>query len=127
MIEALMIRCGAECRGGFVAYYNEMSLYSPDPAAMFSRAVAVLILCDHRLLITPIDLTKPDEIPDYPAFRRIERSEFGARSTGALFARGCYFSICSGELKGSYQISEDLFKTEEFPNARAYRRFLLMK
>lgn len=127
VIEALVIRSGVACRGGFVAYFNDMSLYSPDPAAMFSRAVAILVCADGRLLICPVDLTRPEEIPDRPAFRRISRAEFGARSTGALFARGCYFSIDTGELRGSYQISEDMISCDEFPNARAYRRYLLQK
>ncbi len=127
MIEALMIRSGVACCGGFVAYYNDMSVYAPDPALPFSRAVGILVCSDHRLLICPVDLTKPEEIPDRPAFVRISRSDFGSRSTGALFASGRYFSIRTGTLAGSYQISDDLIMNEDFPNARAYRRFLLMK
>lgn len=127
MIEALMIRSGVACCGGFVAYYNDMSVYAPDPALPFSRAVAILVCEDRRLLICPVDLTKPDEIPDRPAFVRISRSEFGSRSTGALIASGRYFSIRTGALAGSYQISDDMVINDVFPNARAYRRFLLMK
>lgn len=127
MIDELIFSSGVSCRGGFIAYYNDMSLYCPDPAAMFRRSVAVLICGDGRLLILPVDLTRPEEIPERPAFRRISRAEFGARSTGALFAKGCYFSIETGPLKGSYQISDDLARTDEFPNARAYRRYLLQK
>lgn len=127
MIEALMIRSGVACCGGFVAYYNDMSVYAPDPALPFSRAVAILVCADRQLLICPIDMTKPEEIPDRPPFVRISRSEFGARSTGALFASGRYFSIRSGPLTGSYQISDDMLINDDFPNARAYRRFLLMK
>lgn len=127
MIDELIFRSGVPCRGGFIAFYNEMSLYCPDPARMFSAAVAILVCEDGRLLICPADLTKPDVIPDHPAFRRISRAEFGSRSTGPLFAKGCYFSIRSGELCGSYQISDDLVVCDEFPNARAYRRYLLQK
>ena len=108
MIHQLIIRSGVPCRGGFIAYYNEMSVYCPDPMAMFSRSIAILVCGDGRLLVCPVDMTRPDEVPEQPDFRRISRGEFGTRSTGALFAQGRYFSIGSGELKGSYQISDDL-------------------
>ena len=127
MIEQLMIRSGVLCQGGFVAYYNDMSLYSPDPAAMFRRAIGLLVCADGRLLVCPVDLTQPDALPAQPVFRRISRAEFGSRSTGALFAKGCYFSIDTGDLRGSYQISDDRVVNETFPTARAYRRYLLQK
>lgn len=127
MIDQLILRSGVICRGGFIAYYNEMSVYSPDPMAMFSRSIAILVSADGRLLICPVDMTKPDVVPQTPGFRRISRGMFGTRSTGALFAQGRYFSIDSGELMGSYQISDDLVLCDEFPNPRAYRRYLLQK
>ncbi len=127
MIEQLIFRSGVPCRGGFIAYYNEMSLYCPDPMAMFSRSIAILVCHDGRLLVCPVDMTKPDEVPEQPGFRRISRGEFGTRSFGALFAQGRYFSIRSGELMGSYQISDDLVVCDEFPNPKAYQRYLLQK
>ena len=125
MIERFIEKSGASCIGGFIAYYNDMSLYAPDPAWMLSRAVAVLVCADRRLLISAADLTLEDRAPEQAVFRRIERETFAARSTGALFAQGRYFSIRSGPLAGSYQISDDLVRSDEFPNPRAYRRFLL--
>ena len=127
MIDQLIFRSGVTCRGGFIAYYNDMSLYSPDPLAMFSRAIAILVCHDGRLLICPVDMTKPEEVPEQPTFRRISRGEFGTRSFGALFAQGRYFSIRSGELMGSYQISDILVRCDEFPTPRAYQRYLLQK
>ncbi len=125
MIEQLIAQSGVPCRGGFIAYYHDMSVYCPDPIRMCSRAIGVVICGDGRLLICPADLTRPDDVPENPGFRRISRDLFGRRSTGALFATGCYFSIDSGELAGSYQISDDRIVCEEFPTARAYRRYLL--
>lgn len=127
MIDELIFRSGVSCRGGFIAYYNDMALYSPDPAEMFRRSVAILVCADGRLLICLADMTKPDVIPEHPAFRRISRAEFGSRSFGALFAKGIYFSISTGELRGSYQISDDRVVCDEFPTARAYCRYLLQK
>lgn len=125
MIERFMKKSGAACIGGFIAYYNDMSLYAPDPMKMLSGAVAVLICADRRLLISPADLTLEERAPERAVFRRIERETFARRSTGALFAQGRYFSIRSGDLAGSYQISDDYVKNDRFPNPRAYRRFLL--
>ena len=125
MIERFIEKSGAACIGGFIAYYNDMSLYAPDPAVMLSRAVAILVRADRRLLICPADLTLEDRAPEHAVFRSIERDQFAKRSTGALFAQGRYFSIRSGDLAGSYQISDDLIRSEAFPNPRAYRQFLL--
>lgn len=127
MIERFIEKCAADCVGGFIAYYNDMSVYAPDPMWMLSRAVAVLVCNDRRLLIAAADLTMEDRCADDAVFRRIERGAFAKRSTGALFAQGRYFSIRTGTLAGSYQISDDLIINEMFPNPRAYRRFLLSK
>ena len=78
-------------------------------------------------LIRFADLTLEDRAPDHAVFRSIERDQFAKRSTGALFAQGRYFSIRSGDLAGSYQISDDLVISEAFPDPRAYRKFLLGK
>lgn len=126
MIEQVLASCRTLCRGGFVAYYQDSALYPSDPAAMFTRAVAVLIAGDGRLLICPVDLSRPEQPQEFH-LRRIERTAFGSRATGALFARGCYFSIDEGPLKGGYQISDDRVVCDEFPTARAYRRYLLGK
>ena len=125
MIEQFIEKSGAACIGGFIAYYNDMSLYAPDPLKMLSRAAVILICADRRLLICAADLTLEDRAPETAVFRRIEREMFAKRSTGAMFAQGRYFSIRSGDLAGSYQISDDYVKNELFPNPRAYRRFLL--
>ena len=71
------------------------------------------------------NLNLTDTQPEHAVFRSIERDQFAKRSTGALFAQGRYFSIRSGDLAGSYQISDDLIRSEAFPNPRAYRQFLL--
>ena len=125
MIEDYIEKSGAACIGGLIAYYNDMSLYAPDPMLMLSRAVAILVLADRRLLITAADLTLEEQAPEFAVFRYIEPDQFARRSTGALFAQGRYFSIRSGDLAGSYQISDDLILSEAFPSTRAYRRFLL--
>lgn len=127
MIDELIFHSGVACCGGFIAYYNDMSLYCPDPAIMFSRAIAILISNDGRLLISPVDLTRPDDVFNCLHFERISRAEFGSRSFGVLFARGCYFSIDTGHLCGSYQISHDLVVSDRFPSAKAYCKYLLRK
>lgn len=125
MIERFIEKSGASCIGGFIAYYNDMSLYAPDPTWMLSRAIAILVRSDRRLLICPADLTLEEQAPERAVFLSIGREMFASQSTGALFAQGRYFSIRSGDLAGSYQISDDLIRNELFPNPRAYRRFLL--
>ncbi len=125
MIEKFIEKSGAQCIGGFIAYYNDMSLYAPDPMLMLSRAIVILVCPDRRLLISAADLTLEDRAAEHAVFRRIGREQFARQSTGALFAQGRYFSIRSGELSGSYQISDDLVKNELFPDPRAYRRLLL--
>lgn len=125
MIEQFIKKSGSPCIGGFIAYYNDMSLYAPDPTAMLSRAVVILVRPDQSLLICPADLTLEDRAPEHAVFRTIGRDLFAKRSTGALFAQGRYFSIRSGDLEGSYQISDDFVRSEQFPNPRAYRKLLL--
>ena len=125
MIEQFIKNSGASCIGGFIAYYNDMSLYAPDPMWMLSRAVVILVRADRRLLISPADLTLEDQAPAQAVFKTIGRDQFAKRSTGALFAQGRYFSIRSGDLAGSYQISDDLILNERFPSPHAYRQFLL--
>jgi hypothetical protein len=125
MIEQFIRRCGLPCRGGFIAYYNDMNVYAPDPMWMLSRAVAVLVCGNGQLLISHADLTREERAPVDAVFSVIDRALFARRSTGALFAQGRYFSIRSGDLAGSYQISDDLIRSEAFPNPRAYRQFLL--
>lgn len=125
MIEEFIRRCGFSCRGGFIAYYNDMNVYAPDPMWMLSRAAVILIAGGGQIYISPVDLTREDQAPDAAEFRLIDRSEFAKRSTGALFAQGRYFSVRSGPCAGSYQISDDLILNERFPNPRAYRKYLL--
>lgn len=125
MIEQFIRQSGLPCRGGFIAYYNDMSLYAPDPMWMLSRAVVVLIGAGGQLFISRADLTRADRAVRDAVFSMIGQELFAKRSTGALFAQGRYFSIREGEFAGSYQISEDLLRTERFPDPRAYRRFLL--
>ena len=126
MIEQFIRRCGLPCRGGFIAYYNDMNVYAPDPTWMLSRAVAVLVCGNGRLLITHADLTREERAPEAAVFSVIDRALFARRSTGALFAQGRYFSIREGEFSGSYQISDDLVRNDEFPNPRAYLRCLFL-
>ena len=113
-----------DCIGGFIAYWNDSPLYPSDPEAMFRKAIAVLITQDERILVCPVDLTEKSE-PG--AFRYIPKYQFSNRSTGALFFKGCYFSIREGDLQGSYQISSDFIKNQRFSNERAYTKFLLNK
>ena len=125
MIEQFIRRCGLPCRGGFIAYYNDMNVYAPDPMWMLSRAVAVLVCANGRLLISRADLTREEQTARDAVFSAIDRTLFAKRSTGALIGQGRYFSISDGEFAGSYQISDDLLLNDEFPAPRAYRRFLL--
>ena len=60
MIEQFIRQSGLPCRGGFIAYYNDMSLYAPDPMWMLSRAVVVLIGAGGHLFISRADLTRAD-------------------------------------------------------------------
>ena len=73
-----------------------------------------------------VSYTHLQEAPDFSntVFYPHPLSQFGTRSTGALFFKSCYFSIRTGDFAGSYQISEDYCKNEEFPNQRAYTKFL---
>ena len=127
MIEQFAERCALQCRGGFIAYYNDMNLYAPDPAQMLSRAIALLICADGPVLISRADLTLEENAVRHAAFSVIDRALFARRSTGALFAQGRYFSISSGEFAGSYQISDDLILNEAFSCPRDYRRYLLSR
>ena len=124
MIEQFVRRFALPCRGGFIAYYNDMNVYAPDPMWMLSRSVVILICSGGRMMISHADLTLEDRAAESAVFCAIERDVFAKRSTGALFAQGRYFSIREGEFAGSYQISDDLIQNERFPNPRAYRRFL---
>lgn len=111
--------------GGFIAYWNDNPLYPGDPAAMFRRALAVLITAQEQVYVCPVDLTQEEPDCSKTMFYPMGRHQFAARSTGALFFKGCYFSIREGDYAGSYQISEDLIKNDRFPNAKAYTKFLL--
>ncbi|MBR4132315.1 MAG: hypothetical protein IKT99_04995 [Oscillospiraceae bacterium] len=125
MIEQFIRRSALPCRGGFIAYYNDMNVYAPDPMWMLSRAVVILIGAGGQLFISRADLTREEQAAEDAVFSMIGREQFAKRSTGALFAQGRYFSISEGEFAGSYQISDDYLRTEEYPNPRAYRRRLL--
>ena len=124
MIELFIRRSALPCRGGFIAYYNDMNVYAPDPMWMLSRAVVILIGSGGQLFISHADLTREALAVEDAVFSLIERGQFAKRSTGALFAQGRYFSIREGEFAGSYQISDDYLRTEEYPDPRAYRRCL---
>ncbi len=126
MIEQFIRRCGFPCRGGFIAYYNDMNVYAPDPMWMLSRAVAVLVCGSGQLLISHADLTREEQAAEDAVFSVLDRALLGKRSTGALFAQGRYFSIREGEFAGSYQISDDLIRSDELPDPRAYRRCLFL-
>ena len=63
MIERFIEKSGAACIGGFIAYYNDMSLYAPDPAVMLSRAVAILVRAEdiHRIVeMNRLETVNPD-------------------------------------------------------------------
>lgn len=124
MIESIISVCPKQCQGGFLAYWNDNPLYPSDPSAMFRRAIAVLLTIDHEIYVCPIDMTQGE--PDYSniIFYPHTQQQFGTRSTGALFYKGCYFSICSGNFFGSYQITEDYIKNQAFPTIRAYTKYL---
>ena len=126
MIEQFSRRSALPCRGGFLAYYNDMNVYAPDPMWMLSRAVVVLIGAGGQIFISRADLTRPEQAVEDAVFSMIGRDAFAKRSTGALFAQGRYFSIRDGEFAGSYQISDDYLRSEVFPDPRAYRRFLFL-
>ena len=127
MIEAVIAGAGIPCTGGFIAYYNDTSLYARDAAKMFSDAIAVVFAADGSLFAAPVDLTKPGVLPTAGEFLPLDRGLLGTRSTGALFATGCYFSVRSGPFQGAYQISHDYLKCSKFPTIRAYRTALLHK
>ena len=124
MIEQYVECCALPCRGGFLAYYNDMGLYAPDPAQMLSRAIVLLICDGGTLLISRANLTLEEKAVQQATFSAIDRTLFAKRSTGALFAQGRYFSISSGEYAGSYQISDDLIRNDTFTCPRDYRRYL---
>lgn len=125
MIQELTKLCPLAVAGGFIAYWNDNPLYPSDPAAMFRRALAVLITDGGQIYITPVDMTREELDPGAITFYPIARNQFARRSTGALFYKGCYFSIRTGDYAGPYQISSDLIKNTSFPNEKAYTKFLL--
>lgn len=125
MIETLAAALPLPTIGGFIAYWNDNPLYPSDPAAMFRRALAVLVTDREQIYVCPVDITRGEPDLQNTMFYPLERHHFAARSTGALFFKGCYFSIREGDYAGPYQISDDLLSTARFPNAKAYTKFLL--
>ena len=125
MIEQLLAAFPMSAIGGFIAYWNDNPLYPTDPMAMFRKALAVLITDREEIYVCPVDMTRDALDLPHTMFYPLPRHQFGSRSTGALFYKGCYFSIRDGDYAGPYQISEDLVCSDRFPNARAYTKFLL--
>lgn len=127
MLQSLLDRAGLSYIGGFLAYFNDSSLYPSDPAGMFRRSIAVAILPDDTILAAPVDLTSEAAAQQPAVFSPIETDNFSKRSFGPFFYRSCYFAIRRGPLAGSYQITSDFIRTDRFPNERAYTRFLFGK
>lgn len=127
MLQSLIDRTGLSCVGGFLAYFNDSSLYPGDPAAMFRKSIAVLILADDTILAAPVDLSSETAFQQPTVFTPVDPSVFSSRSFGPFFYRSCYFAIRSGALAGSYQITTEFIRNDRFPNERAYTRFLLGK
>ena len=125
MIEKLTAAFPMDTIGGFVAYWNDNPLYPSDPMAMFRKSLGVMITAKEQVYVCPVDLTVEELDLTKAMFYPLEKHLFGSRSTGALFYKGCYFSIREGDYAGAYQISDDMLKTDRFPNAKAYTRFLL--
>ena len=100
MIQELTKLCPLAVAGGFVAYWNDNPLYPSDPAAMFRRALAVLITDGGQIYITPVDMTREELDPGAITFYPIARNQFARRSTGALFYKG-FFSQPSRKLRNA--------------------------
>ena len=125
MIEKLKSVFPMPVIGGFIAYWNKGHMYAADPQEMFTRSLAVLINEQEQIYVCPINVMQEEPDLTDTMFYPMQKYQFGSRSTGALFYKGCYFSVREGDYAGAYQISDDMLKTDRFPNARAYTRFLL--
>ena len=125
MIEQLKAVFPMPVIGGFVAYWNEGQLYPTDVRNMFTKSLAVLINTQEQIYVCPVDMMEEEPDLSKTMFYPMQKHQFGNRSTGALFYKGCYFSVREGDYAGAYQSSDDMLKTDRFPNAKAYTRFLL--
>ena len=125
MIETVKAAFPMATIGGFIAYWNEGQLYPKDVRDMFTKSLAVLITAQEQIYVCPVDMTREEPDLTNAMFYPLQKHQFGSRSTGALFYKGCYFSVRDGAYAGAYQISDDMIKTDRFPNAKAYTKFLL--
>lgn len=120
MIQTVIEQQNMECVGGFIAMYADPIMAHVNPNQLRKHDIAIIIKVDGTIWGKRVT---PDTEQNQVEWLEIERSQVKLQKS-PLLSKVCYFKIKKGNLFGTYIISEDFIRNEQFSNDQSYLDFI---
>ncbi|WP_258535777.1 hypothetical protein [Bacillus sp. 03113] len=110
-----------DCMGGFIATYADAIMAHINPSNLHKHDIAIIIKGD--VTIWGKRVTKKDTNQNHDEWLEIARDTIKPQKSPIL-KEVCFFKIQKGNLYGTYIISEDFMRNEQFSDEQSYLDFI---
>lgn len=121
MIQEVIDRQQVDCVGGFIAAYADPIVAHINPGNLQKGNIAIIVKSDGTIWGKRV--TKEDTNQNHDNWLEIARDTIKPQKSPIL-KEVCFFSIKKGNFHGTYIISEDFIRNEQFSNEQSYLRFI---
>ncbi len=120
MIKEIISQQNIECIGGFIGIYAGAIMAHLNPGNLSKNNIVVIIKNDKTIWATKIIQHEPNKIE----WVKVAKDSI-KKIKNPIMKRTRFFEIKSGELFGTYAISEDLILNEHFRDDKSYLNFMI--
>ncbi|MGA9225634.1 MAG: hypothetical protein WB217_04750 [Mesobacillus sp.] len=121
MIHQVIDRQQVDCVGGFIASYADPIVAHINPGHLQKRNIAIIVKGDGTIWGKRVTQEYPNQ--NHDSWVEIARDTIKPQKSPIL-KEVCFFNIKKGSLYGTYIVSEDFIRNDQFSNEQAYLRFI---
>ncbi|MGG0655351.1 hypothetical protein [Rummeliibacillus pycnus] len=121
MIQVVIGKENIDCMGGFIAKYADAIMAHINPSNLHKHDIAIIIKGDGTIFGKRV--TQLDTNQNHDEWLEIARDTIKPQKSPIL-KEVCFFKIKKGNLYGTYIISEDFIKNEQFSDEQSYLNFI---
>lgn len=121
MIKEFIIRQNVECIGGFIATYADTIMAHINPGNLHINDIVIIIKNDETIWATKV--IQQDINQNNIDWIEITKDNIN-KKTSPIMKKACFFEIKTGDLFGTYVISEDLISNKQFFDVKSYYDFI---
>ena len=121
MIQKVIDRQHVDCVGGFIATYADAIMAHMNPGNLHKHDIAIIVKSDGTIWGKRV--TQQDTNQNHDEWLEIVRDTIKSQKSPIL-KKVCFFNIKKGNLYGTYIISEDFIRNEQFSDEQSYLDFI---